>query len=959
VSELEYNAAKVEEKWQARWTEKKVFERDRDQKQEKFFGNFPFPYVNGAMHVGHGYSALKLEAVIRYQTMLGKNALWPFAFHATGEPIVGMAKRVKEGDKNQINSLMLSGISKDKIKNFEDPYNIIRYFVETTKKTFQSLGLAIDWRREFTTTQLYPVFSKFIEWQYRKLMKMGYVVQGAHPVIYCPSCDSPTGDHDRLEGEGARIVEFTLYKFYSKEFDAYFIPGTLRPETIFGVTNVFVHPEAKYVKAKVGEIYVVCSESTLIKFKDQEFEVTEVEEIDPKKIIGTKVENPITGHQIYLLPGEFIDPIGATGVVMSVPAHAPVDWVALKHIQKNTKISKDFGIDEAILKSIKPISVIQIEGFGEFPAGEFVESKDIYDQKDPNLKDVSKEFYRKEYNHGILKAITGEYEGKSISEVKESLALNMREQQYAFNLKEPAEIVICRCGTRNHVKYIKDQWFLKFSDKKWKDKVHKLVDKMNIYPEEARNAFHYTVDWLEDKACTRQSGLGTPAPWDNTWIIETLSDSVIYMVFYMVSKYVNSGEFKEEWAVDEIFDYIILGKGIAKSLSEKFSIPIKLLTTIRKDVDYWYGFDMRSSGKDLVNNHLTYMMFHHVAIFPAKYHPKGVHVNGYVNIVKTNAASQIVEEKMSKSRGNFKTIDDVVKAYGSDSTRLGFLVAGEGMNDASFSIAEADSYRKWITILYQMALDDIDDNEYKQIDYWLISKMQEKVAETMKYMDNVQTRSAFQSAYHESVQLIKWYLNRRNSKGPAYKEAVGLILKMVVPFIPHVCEEIWEKLGNKGFISQTEFPKIDPEKKHQEAEYAEKFLGEFISDVRELIKFLVEDKNNEYPSTIEVYISPDWKYKVYMEAFRDMKNLMKNVMTDSEMKKNGKEVSNYAKTLMKMGGPPDMPWSKEVEMKTLNDSKEFLERMFNTIFVINLAEKSDHPKAKVAIPRRPGINFAT
>ena len=192
----EYNYKVSEKRWRKEWEKAKIFESDRNSK-EKYFINFPFPYINGSPHLGHGYSLMKTEIMARYQRMLGKNVLFPFAFHATGEPIAGIAKRVKAKDKDAIRSLIMSGVPADRIEKFGDSAHIIEYFRERWTETIQSMGIAIDWRRQFVTTTLTPVFSKFIEWQYRKLKADGYVVQGSHPVIWCPNCGNPTGDHLR------------------------------------------------------------------------------------------------------------------------------------------------------------------------------------------------------------------------------------------------------------------------------------------------------------------------------------------------------------------------------------------------------------------------------------------------------------------------------------------------------------------------------------------------------------------------------------------------------------------------------------------------------------------------------------------------------------------------------------------------------------------------------------------
>ena len=149
-------------KWQKQWSESRLFESDRDNR-EKYFINIPFPYVNGAPHLGHGYTFLKGDVMARYQRMLGKNVLFPMAFHATGEPIVGVAKRLSEGNKDQIRSLKLSGVPEKEIEMFKEPSYIVNYFRKKWIKTLRGLGFSIDWRRQFVTTQLTPIFSKFVE----------------------------------------------------------------------------------------------------------------------------------------------------------------------------------------------------------------------------------------------------------------------------------------------------------------------------------------------------------------------------------------------------------------------------------------------------------------------------------------------------------------------------------------------------------------------------------------------------------------------------------------------------------------------------------------------------------------------------------------------------------------------------------------------------------------------------
>lgn len=111
------------------------------------------------------------------------------------------------------------------------------------------MGYSIDWRREFTTID--TAYSKFISWQFRNLRKKGLIVQGSHPVGWCPHDQNPVSQHDTIGDIEPELIEYVLVKFKFEE--QYIIPtATLRPETIFGVTNLWINPNIKYVIALVN-----------------------------------------------------------------------------------------------------------------------------------------------------------------------------------------------------------------------------------------------------------------------------------------------------------------------------------------------------------------------------------------------------------------------------------------------------------------------------------------------------------------------------------------------------------------------------------------------------------------------------------------------------------------------------------------------------------------------------------
>jgi len=134
-------------------------------------------------------------------------------------------------------------------------------------------------------------------------------------------------------------------------------------------------------------------------------------------------------------------------------------------------------------------------------------------------------------------------------------------------------------------------------------------------------------------------------------------------------------------------------------------------------------------------------------------------------------------------------------------------------------------------------------------------------------------------------------------------------------------------------------------------------LNSFLDDIKGLKTFL-NDKNEGNPKIIEIYVAPEWKYTIYSFAYENgIKNLMKSMMSQPEIRKNSKEAVKYIKQLIKSTSQLDIPWTYQSELSTLQEAKKYIENEISIPISIIKAENSSHLKAKVAIPRRPGINF--
>jgi len=883
---------KIEKKWQQKWEKAKIFESNVS-KKPKFFLTIPYPYVNGGMHIGAAFTFLRGDSYARFKRMNGFNVLYPQGFHATGEPIVGAIERLAKNDSVQISTFKLFGASNADIKNFikHGAQFTAKYWMKKWIQTLKNAGSSVDWRRTFITTTMTPTYSRFIEWQYNTLKKKGYVVQGTHPVIWCPHDKSPTGDHDRLEGEGESTIEYTLLKF--KLDSGEILPcGTLRPETIYGATNLWINPEVEYAKANVGNEIWIISKPAVEKLADQLKKVKTIGKVRGYELMGKYVTNPVTKNKIIVLPASFVDPNAATGIVVSVPAHAPYDWVGLRDLQQNPEEIKKYGLNLDSVLKIKPISLIKVAEFGEFPAVELVERMKIANQKDKlKLEKATAELYKIEYHKGVLKELYGNYAGKMVSDAKEIMIEEFKRMNIVDSMWETTGKVVCRCTTVCHVKILENQWFLKYSDPEWKRLTKECISQMRFYPEEVKSQFLNTVDWLKDKACARKGGLGTPLPWDREWIVETLSDSTIYMAYYTLARIINEKKIPEKKLTDEVFDYVFSGKGNPISISKNSKLNKEVLREMRKEFDYFYPVDLRNSGKDLVQHHLTFFIFHHVALFDKKYWPKAIGVNGYVNVSGT---------KMSKSKGNILPVEELVKNVGADLVRINIVAASEEMNDADWRDENVSSYETRIMFLMQLAknLKNAKRDTEQMIDKYLESRIQEIIRSSTENYELMKFRSAAQFAFFDSVNELKWYLERvggiKNANRKIVSEAMSVIIRLISPLLPHLSEEMNQIMKGRKLIAISEWPKFEEKKIDKKIMEMENVLKKTIDDIMNVQK-LSEKKEKLY-----LYFATDKELEYFNQATNFIKKRFKfkkiwNFRNDDEKKYDPQNKATKAK----------------------------------------------------------------
>ncbi|XP_017485590.1 PREDICTED: leucine--tRNA ligase, cytoplasmic-like [Rhagoletis zephyria] len=886
----------IERDMQRRWEAEHVHETDapaepRQSLDEKFFVTFPFPYMNGRLHLGHTFSLSKAEFAMRYHRLKGRRVLWPFGFHCTGMPIKACADKLKrelqdfgyppkfpleensnvpvepeQGEvpkdkskgkkskavaktaaaKYQWQIMQSLGLKDEEIKNFAEAEYWLNYFPPLAIKDLKSLGLHVDFRRTFITTDANPYYDSFVRWQFLHLKNRGKVMYGKRYTIYSPKDGQPCMDHDRSTGEGVGPQEYTLIKM-----------------------KLLAKPAKLSTRRAARNM-------SFQGFTVEEGKVIEIAELTGQDLLGTPLAAPMTSHKvIYTLPMLSIKEDKGTGVVTSVPSDSPDDYAALVDLQKKEAFRQKYNIKDEMVLPFTPVPIIEVPTLGNTCAIYAYEKFKIQSQNDKDKLAEAKELcYLKGFYDGVL--LVGEFAGRKVQDIKKDLQKKLLAANEAEIYYEPEKLILSRSGDQCVVALC-NQWYLNYGEPVWQAQTKMMLDGMEVYHEEARNNFEACLNWLHEYACSRTYGLGTKLPWDQQWLIESLSDSTIYMAFYTVVHLLQAGSFRGEipsplgiTAKDmtpDVWDYIFFTE---TPYSDKLPVKKESLDILRREFEYWYPMDLRVSGKDLINNHLTFMLYNHAAIWPNDEDkwPLGTRVNGHLLL---NSA------KMSKSDGNFLTLYEAVEKFSADGTRLCLADSGDGVEDANFVVSTADAgilrlytFIEWVKeMLASRALlrkgepDTFNDKVF-------ISEMNLKTRETDENYRKMLFKEALRTGFYELQLARDKYRELSGAQGMHEQLVLEFIRRqalLVAPICPHVADYVWGLLGNKQSIVHARWPSVGEinEVDIKRSEYLMEAAHSFRLNLKNLLH--VKGKGGKEKAVDPASVKPDralvWVAKTY------------------------------------------------------------------------------------------------
>ncbi|XP_007947303.1 leucine--tRNA ligase, cytoplasmic [Orycteropus afer afer] len=895
--------------------------------------------MNGRLHLGHTFSLSKCEFAVGYQRLKGKRCLFPFGLHCTGMPIKACADKLKRemelygcppefpdeeeeeeeisvktediiikdkakgkkskatakagSSKYQWGIMKTLGLSDEEIVKFSDAEHWLDYFPPLAIHDLKRMGLKVDWRRSFITTDVNPYYDSFVRWQFLTLRERNKIKFGKRYTIYSPKDGQPCMDHDRQTGEGVGPQEYTLIKLKVLEpyptklsglkgKNIFLVAATLRPETMFGQTNCWVRPDMKYIgfETVTGDIFI-CTQRAARNMSYQGFTkdngvVPVVKELMGEEILGASLSAPLTSYKvIYVLPMLNIKEDKGTGIVTSVPSDSPDDIAALRDLKKKQALRAKYGIRDDMVLPFEPVPVIEIPGFGNLSAVTICDELKIQSQNDrEKLTEAKEKLYLKGFYDGVM--LVDGFKGQKVQDVKKTIQKKMIDSGDAFIYMEPERQVMSR-SSDECVVALCDQWYLDYGEENWKKQTSQCLNNLETFCEETRKNFEATLDWLQEHACSRTYGLGTRLPWDEQWLIESLSDSTIYMAFYTVAHLLQGGNLRgqgesplgirPQQMTKEVWDYIFF----KEAPFPKTQIPKEKLDQLKQEFEFWYPVDLRVSGKDLVPNHLSYYLYNHVAMWPEQSDkwPEAVRANGHL---------LLNSEKMSKSTGNFLTLTQAIDKFSADGMRLALADAGDTVEDANFVEAMADAgilrLYTWVEWVKEMLAnwDSLRSGPASTFnDRVFASEMNAGIIKTDQNYEKMMFKEALKTGFFE-FQAAKDKYRELAIEG-MHRELVFRFIEvqtlLLAPFCPHLCEHIWTLLEKPGSIMNASWPVAGPV--DEALIRSSQYLMEVAHDLRLRLKnYMMPVKGKktdkhppQKPSHCTIYVAknyPSWQH---------------------------------------------------------------------------------------------------
>lgn len=946
-----------DEHWQRAWAERRLATARREVGREKFYALVAYPGSSGFLHVGHLRGLVYADVLHRFHRMRGRAVFFPTGTHATGLPAVTFAQKVENRDPGVVAQLRANEVPESAWAGLTDPASAARFLGQHYLATFRRFGVLVDEHAYVTTID--PDYQAFIGWQFRRLYARGALVQAPHLAPVCPVCGPVSVDASETDLTSGGDAEKVAYQTVPFRLDdgRTLLAATLRPETVFGATNLWVHPTEPLVVWHLGDTEFVVGRNAAARLVEQHGGHIGRDE-SPTALRDKLVTAPLTGARLPVLASALVDPAIGTGVVMSVPAHAPADWLAVQELGASERATLAptrvvVEIDRAAHLAPSELALTAGEGV---PAERAVRASGAARLSDRDPLDAATErLYRLEFSRGrMVPDLLG---GAPVPAAREAATAAIRAHAAAPEFQEFSKPVICRNGHAVVIRRVPDQWFIHYGDPAWKAATRALVGRMTFAPAEYGDELGGILDWLGDRPCVRRGRwLGTPFPFDPSWVIEPIADSTFYPAYFIVRRYVSDGRLGLAQLTDALFDFVLLGEGVGEP-----TVSRPLQEELRAEMTYWYPLDLNIGGKEHKRVHFPLFLATHALLVPPAAQPRSILVHWWL----TGPTGAKISKKDTGKGGAIPPIHEALARWGADALRLYHAQAASPWQDLEWDPEGVDAAQGRLGEIERLVRDFAAPGSPSapELDAWLEASWRALVTEATRAVDEFAFRRLGEIVYARAPALLRRYLTRGGVAGPASARVIDSWIRLMSPVTPHLAEELGDGVEAR-LVAERDWPAPDAFAEHPTALASEAYLGRVEDDLREVVE--LARGRGERPTAVQFYLAAPWK--TVIEAWLregssggapapTIREIMDRAGPHPELAAHRSEIAEYVqRVLPQLRGEPASDRGPVDEGSVLRSAEGYLVRRFgfDSVAVFDEAHAAAHDPKNRRARARPG-----
>ena len=743
-----YNPIEIEAKWQKKWDNSKLYEVKADPSKQKMYISGMFPYPSGAgLHTGHARSYTIVDSIARFYRQKGKNVLNPIGWDTFGLPAENYA--IKTGISPQ-------EATKTNIANF--------------KKQFKRLGISIDWSREINTSN--PEYYKWTQWIFRELYKKGLAYRKESYQWWCDNDKTVLANEQVENGRCWRCGEEVTKKRMTQWF---FRITAYADELLEDIDNLDWPEKIKTMqrnwigKSKGAEIEFEVAEGNAKGEKIKVF-TTRPDTLFGATFLTVAPEHPLLDKLVNDLTKDKVEEYKKESLKKT-------EIERQENKQKTGIFTGSYVVNPANGKRIPVwVSDYVLGGYGEGA----VMAVPAHDERDYEFAkkfdlDIVKVVEKPEgvtdddicyHGEGVI-VNSGDFDGQNSADVREQVLSWLEEKEIG----------------RSKTTYKMRDWLIS-RQRYWGCPIPIAYDKdgnEHLIPEEQLPVMLPTLtDFKPD-----DSGKSALAKSEEFMHVEVNGEKMVRETDTM------DGYACSSWYLLRYAD---------PRNSERAWDP--------ELVNYWAPVDYYVGGDHAVA-HLLYVrfwthVFKDLGLTNFSEPVKKLLYHGYINAEDGS--------KMSKSKGN--TIDPlevIDQGYGADSLRTYEMFIAPYEIDASWDSRGIAGVYRFLNRVWVLVQEFIESE--KSIENLSnFEEVQKSRHKTIKKVTEDFHRESLNTAVAALMEFVNdLYKFKLEGFSEDWRQVLEDLLKMLMPFAPHISSELWQQLGNNNFIEESGWPEWDEE----------------------------------------------------------------------------------------------------------------------------------------------------